>query len=392
MSDAPSPAPAPPDDGTPAAGSPPRRRRRLSRKRKLTFVAALVALVLLCSEGVARISEWRRASRRAARSETHYDTGVVTRGGAPVTLEPGTVQLVLDPELTFRPLPGHEAPGISINADGFRGPPLASEPGYRILLTGGSTAFGWGASADAECVAPHLARLLSEGWGTPVEVVNAGVPSYRLADELALVALRGLDYEPDLVVSLSGYNDLYEAFGLASGGSQIFTQLEQQLAQAYALGPALLRATALGRRVARGLSRVSGGLEAVEPDEVEARYLRLARRLDALCQGRFVLALQPLYACHDAATRPAAERAALERFYARWGERGPEFQAYLRDAVARWRGALSDAELRWVDLSAGLGQPPGPVFEDPCHLNDAGNRLLAERLAAALRDHPLAPR
>jgi len=369
------------------------RRRPLSRRRKVAFSLAIACVGLGLAEGVARIAEWRRAAKTSERTDAHYDTGLVTRDGALVSREPGSVMLVLDPELTFRPLPGHTAPGISINADGFRGPPLR-EPGsaYRVLLLGGSTAFGWGASDDAACIAPQLQAELERRWGRPVEVINGGVPSYRLADELALLALRGLDHEPDLVISLTGYNDLYEAFGVASGGNQLFSQMERQLGEAYSLGPALLASSALGRRLQRKLrGRASDGPREVDP-EVEARFLRLARRMSALCEGKLLLALQPLFATHDAAARPEEERQEIARYFEPWGAEGEAFQAYTREVLADWRAGLAESGVQWVDLSAGLADFPEVAFDDPCHLNDAGNRHLASKLADAVVAHPAAPR
>ncbi|MCA8924033.1 MAG: SGNH/GDSL hydrolase family protein [Planctomycetes bacterium] len=381
----------------PQTPAPRRTRRPLSRRRKVLFSLALGALTLGLVEGIARIGEWQRARRRSARTEAHYDTGLVARDGTPITQEAGGVQLVLDPELTFRLLPGHTAPGISINADGFRGPPLRPRgEAFRVLLTGGSTAFGWGASSDAACVAPHLQAELERAWGRPVEVLNAGVPSYRLAEEFDLVCLRGLDHEPDLVVSLTGYNDLFQAFkGNQSGGNQLFDQLELQLTEAYALGPALLMSSALGRRVMRRLHARPPVGEAPDRAETEARFLRLARRLSAACEGKLLLALQPLYAEHDPAARPEAERARLARYFLPWGDEGPQFLAYTREALDRWRPGLAALEaqgLRWVDLSRAFADFPEVAFDDPCHLSDAGNAYLARALAEAIQHHPAAPR
>ena len=115
-----------------------------------------------------------------------------SRDGTPITQEAGGVQLVLDPELTFRLLPGHTAPGISINADGFRGPPLRPRgEAFRVLLTGGLARSGM------------LVRDITAG----VRALGCGVTAYPGENEMyALVkgALRVFNgrevpgvYDPD---------------------------------------------------------------------------------------------------------------------------------------------------------------------------------------------------
>jgi lysophospholipase L1-like esterase len=90
-----------------------------------------------------------------------------------------------------------------INADGFRDrryPRTASARDLRMLLLGASITFGWGVDSN-ETYAKRLEALLAERAGQRVEVLNFGVNGYNPYNQAALLADRGLGYEPDLVLA-----------------------------------------------------------------------------------------------------------------------------------------------------------------------------------------------
>jgi len=83
---------------------------------------------------------------------------------------------------------------------------------FRIILTGGSTAFGSGAPAQDRTIAGYLEKLLTE---TPTrdaidryEVVTAANPAWATTHERILIENRLSELEPDLVISFSGDNDV----------------------------------------------------------------------------------------------------------------------------------------------------------------------------------------
>lgn len=386
-----------PDAATTDPG-PARRRRRLPRRVKVLFSGVVVLLGLLVAEGVAQLSERRREAHRAERTRVHYSLEATTREGTRISSEGGTVRLVLDPALLFRLAPGIEAPGITTNALGLRGPPVerAEAPGtFRLVLTGGSAAFGWGASDDAACVAPLLEERLRAG-GREVEVLNAGCPAYTLTQEVLYTTVYLLDLEPDLVVSLTGYNDLFDAYTRGDlVTNDLFAQVEERLESAYDLGPALARATALGRRVVRNLEggppgAGDGPAPEAFPDPAARRFAAMLERFTAVTEGRLLVALQPQLFAHDVAARPDAEREAVEAAVGPLEALAP-FAAFSADALAAQRAALEVVAAgggRAVDLSRAFAGRDAPYFTDMVHVSDAGNAVVAELLAEAVRGHP----
>ena len=103
---------------------------------------------------------------------------------------------------------------VEINSNGLRGPETTYEKPantYRILNLGDSIAMGWGVREE-ETYGRRLEQLLNK---TAVsaqhyEVINAGVPGWNPANELAYLQAEGLRYEPDLILlDLTLVNDIY---------------------------------------------------------------------------------------------------------------------------------------------------------------------------------------
>lgn len=85
--------------------------------------------------------------------------------------------------------------------------PLQKPEGkFRILLTGGSVARGQG---NKETISVYLEKELNERLHTDkIEVLNAGMSAYVVEQDFIFIQLVLQKYEPDMIVSLDGYNDL----------------------------------------------------------------------------------------------------------------------------------------------------------------------------------------
>ncbi len=124
----------------------------------------------------------------------------------------------------YEPYPGHMPPHrlrpngrgrvmdaeISINSRGFRGPELAAPKGkvYRIVCLGESTTFGITFRKDDKPWPELLQEMIRDHLkpARPVEVVNAGIPAWSLAGNLARLYPEILPLHPDMLVSYHGFN------------------------------------------------------------------------------------------------------------------------------------------------------------------------------------------
>lgn len=92
---------------------------------------------------------------------------------------------------------------LTTNAWGMRGPPtsLAKPTGtYRIAFLGPSDVMGWGVG-DSETLPMQLqSRLGRTGAAEKVQVLNFGIPSYGIAQQVIRLEWEGLRFSPDLVL------------------------------------------------------------------------------------------------------------------------------------------------------------------------------------------------
>src|SRR5262249_25564332 len=105
-------------------------------------------------------------------------------------------------------VPGHV---VRLNTRGQRGrEPTMPKPRdtFRVVCEGGSATFDLLAPDDEHTWPARLGDLLGP---RRVDVVNAGFNGWTSAESLVSLELRDLDLAPDLVVVLSGWNDLQPA-------------------------------------------------------------------------------------------------------------------------------------------------------------------------------------
>lgn len=135
------------------------------------------------------VQEWRDTMRDICMPATN--------SVAPFRLRPGTEGMMFESR-------------IRINRHGFRGPDFPAEKGdaYRILAIGESTTFGHTIYADDVSWPRLLERMITNRLnpGRPVQVINAGIPSYTLHLNLERLRRRLLSFKPDMIISYHGYN------------------------------------------------------------------------------------------------------------------------------------------------------------------------------------------
>ncbi len=292
-----------------------------------------------------------------------------------------------DPELLWRLKPGRydakellaKAPGgerlseaarpgdaLVISPPGLRG----EDPGpkgsrWRILCLGDSVTFGY--------LRPYpeaLERLLAAKKGAAgVQVINAGVPGYSLAQGALWFSKYGPSFEPDVVVALFGWNDAkerirgYTDLELMGSPLRIFLARWRTSSEwiRWRGGDPFSQVTACCRVTPRGereeLRRLSESVRASGARLYAASYPSL------LDQGDSPLDLPKPFADARRARLKAFERAALEESAG---------------------GALGT-----IALAAEVAAGPGLAYyrdpaSDPVHPSEEGAKFLAGVVARAL--------
>jgi lysophospholipase L1-like esterase len=103
---------------------------------------------------------------------------------------------------------------VHTDSNGLRVTPGApgAPPALRIIADGGSTTFDGNTGGDDRTWPARLQYWIAQfAPGAPVEVANAGVPGYRVLDNLIRVQTELYQFRPDVIILLQGHNDLFRS-------------------------------------------------------------------------------------------------------------------------------------------------------------------------------------
>lgn len=339
--------------------------------RRAALAALAAALALLAAELALdlRASAVRRARAAAAHS---YSATMYSATGA-VLVGEGPVKLQVHAPTVYRTMPGQKLPYLTVDSRGYRGPEIEDLPSGagRVVVVGGSAAFGYGAPSDADALPARLSERLR------LEVVNAAVIGFGSGQELSYLASELIDLKPRLVLAFDGYNDLSDMLkpgrALRAPGFNPLADRLGELAEAGAAGAGTLprRLLLLPRIVFRRLAESAGaaallaGLGERGPSESDiaraakayARNESMMAAVAAARGARFLCVLQPV----SGSNTPKFLVRGYERFRA--------------DAKA----ALAKEGVPVLDLAE---EPPARFsFVDGMHLDAAGSAAAADAVA-----------
>lgn len=99
-----------------------------------------------------------------------------------------------------------------INNYGMRGTDIdKKKSGYRIICLGNSCTFGWGVTGEAIWTTILENDLKKRLPSKDIEVLNCGVPGYSSHQGKIYFKKRLLDFNPDMVIVMFGWNDQWPA-------------------------------------------------------------------------------------------------------------------------------------------------------------------------------------
>jgi hypothetical protein len=269
----------------------------------------------------------------------------------------------------YRPFRGDS---ITINEFGLRtAPPSPKRAGeWRIAVTGGSAAWGW-RMADVDTIPVELQQILHRQGLTNVTIYNFAIEGQTIAEEFDVLRRFRELYSIDQVVSYTGANDATSSYvtetlydlnvpmPLTDTGDFELIKTARRL-HAMLFGPSksvLAKLAAAVSTLSQHNSLRNGVLGA-------SQY---CRAVDIYCD--FVL--QPMLLTRK---MPRGQEIritkTLNRIY-------PRYDAVIK---TMYRSALNTG-LPVDDMSDVFDQSVAPYFVDAVHVNEAGNRLVAERIA-----------
>jgi lysophospholipase L1-like esterase len=284
----------------------------------------------------------------------------------------------------YQPAPfvGHMArpfwgDSLRINAWGFRDERQSYMPKpertVRVFISGGSTAFGSGASSQQQTISYLLERSLAErispATGYRYEVINAAFPAWSTTQERLLIEQRLVDLKPDAVIMFSGNNDVH--WGLHGYDIRWFYSYMDQnymtmLNEIYKAGNHAEWTFAMPQAGAPIECSTVADLAARNVEESAHSLLRVG--------GRLIFALQPNIV--SSAKRMSEYETRILR------GQNIDYWNSCYDALRDSLGRIKAPNYQLMDLSRLFGSSDNEteIFVDSYHFSDQGHRAIAQAL------------
>ena len=96
---------------------------------------------------------------------------------------------------------------IKFNSLGYWDDEITEKKKYRIVILGGSTAWGSGVNDNNLTIASQMEKYFVQK-GLDIEVINAGMGGFNSLQELQLFIYQIVYMDPDLVLTIDGNNDI----------------------------------------------------------------------------------------------------------------------------------------------------------------------------------------
>lgn len=277
---------------------------------------------------------------------------------------------------------------------------LADAPDVlRILVSGGSTVAGWGASRNSTTWPARLEQALNarlaggQGPWKRAVVINSGVFGYNIAQELHRFEDETCFLAPHIVICFDGINEQQGYIGdpVRFGFGQAQLRLMQGAGatdrpvvmpftqQAMSLFAPQREATTYGYRAAGNVKRNDATLFLEKTRQFE--------RVATLAGAHFLFLLQPILGVGERKLTPLEER--MRAAYFTTAEQEEEYLRKMRGFYERVGKELNES---WqVNLSGLFDTVADTVYADPRHYNDNGQQRIADTVLTLLKDRAWLP-
>ncbi|WP_380282925.1 hypothetical protein [Kitasatospora purpeofusca] len=307
--------------------------------------------------------------------------------------------------------------GLDVSPLGFLRVPGMPEPSSleptgrtRVVMLGGSALYGLGLGSNGTTIPAGLYRRLVDA-GSDCEVLSFAVPGGWSRGESAMLLYRLRYAEPDIVVSLSGWNDFNTLFAMelvnGPGADVVNWTFSDHHHYLRVHAPHEIDSTGVPfshkPSVRRNLAQLDSSAFPESGERIRRTlWLDNQALMAAACERhgiRFVCALQPhslLQTTVDRGfTRDWVESHYDFAFADRVRSAGSLFDGYARtieSVYTTYRSGLARLADRFpsatfLDLSDALADEPAPGFLDGVHPTQTGAAVLADRLADTVLAH-----
>jgi len=289
--------------------------------------------------------------------------------------------------LPYRLRPNSEAlmfqSRISINSKGFRGKDFSAEKGhtYRIVALGESTTFDITMGTDERPWPELLEGMIRERLKPlrPLEVINAGTPSFSLKKNLRRLATDILPVKPDMIISYHGYNGfpmIYTALPRVYGRIPVYRERPIKL-----LADSEYRLKLVSNKWRERAKLVLQSPARTRLDPLETEFAQDYREL---IQFAHTNGIRLVLANYSMAVNEKSDYDVVEYYRAAWPSVYWQIRANQVHSQIVRDLAESHPEVCHVDTQPHLDGEHNK-FIDLVHFTDEGRQQLAESIFAGIR-------
>jgi len=343
------------------------------RSRRFGIAVAVVVGGLLLGEAVLQVRGYIRTGRSAADLATGETAVAMNEALGVRTYRPNYTLTKPDPGFRF-----------VTNSLGLRSPEIAPQraPGeYRIIVAGASTVAGAYSKTNELTFSGQLETALRKTMPGTVNVVNAGVEGYKIADIEALIDRALIKQAPSMMMVYSGFNDLGAICGATRPPKKTGWQVPEFGMPDWVMSRQLIAKNTLALR------EPPVRLGIVDP----ARYFPAAypATLDRIVTKLKAANIQPVLLTSARSYRGASDKEATKLAESTLFFHSCMNLAGLHKASEMFNQAVVDVArkhgVQVIDIAAAI--PHGRAhFVDANHFTLKGDRLAAEVIHAALAD------
>jgi len=364
-------------------------------KKKLIWVAVIVVVFLTCEAG-STIKFKRRVNEKNSTIITY------TSAGVPLSRKPGNLEFLTDPYTIYRMKPDQKSILADINSHGFRTAEFNQKKNadeYRIVITGGSAAFGMNMWNDGKMFDKILEHRLNEtSTGIKFTVINTGTPGYNSSQEIALFVHYLRKYDPDMIINFTGWNDFYVPV-LTPGNNPELHPLYIAYEKLMVKGPlsALADKSLFFYAVRRETNRVIGQLaRRVKSNDTPSNWQYYPSSVGCFTRniGTFAALAESLDMAHIVMLQPEITHKTNPCDYEKENIRnsGEEYAAAVIKTYEEFDRGLSSIpgefdHTAYSNFTDVFGDTPECIFTDFVHFNELGHSMVADAMYGVVSDY-----
>jgi hypothetical protein len=276
---------------------------------------------------------------------------------------------------------------IVTDKNGYSITPFSSfeNPDLTIIVIGGSTIFGVGASDNSFTVPSVLERLINQKLKIRAEVINLALRGSQSFQEMLLVNRFLAAHKADLVLAVSGRNDSFFA-SVDPTVEGAFLQKRINNALFYSHTFDLLYRVIKNLKTPNLANTLSeNNIQRREPTSIEQRakititHYSATAQICSVNKVPFIMFLQPTLYTKDFWTVDEEERI-LEQY-----ESEDRIQEYRNKEFAFYNAYRAISKpFQFVDLSGTFSNFRETLYIDSCHYNDHASEKLSEKILESI--------